>query len=163
MTIKQKEKIKKLTEENLELKQIIKDLGGHPNSKKAWFCGYYSKEAIKKRDGYKCRLCGYDEDIGNLQIHHLTPVINGGTQHAWNLITVCYSCHVFLHCNPNFVMKQKLNHSQRTKDGLNYAIQNGRKPGRPKGSKDKQLRKTEGYVARWGYFGKVKRGVEKIE
>lgn len=146
-----KETTKKLKEENLELKQNIKDLGGHPNSKKPYTCGYKNRKQILKRDNHKCRLCGYDRDIGMLQVHHLTPVTNGGTQHSWNLITLCYSCHIFMHCNPNIVMTQKINHSKRTKDALNYLKENGKKLGRPNGSKDKQPRKKEGYYARWGY------------
>ncbi len=39
--------------------------------------------------------------------------------------------------------------SERVKEGLNRAVKNGKKLGRPKGSKDKKDRRKSGYHLRW--------------
>lgn len=43
------------------------------------------KEDIFKRDGYRCRLCGSED---NLVVHHISEE---------ELITVCEDCHARLH------------------------------------------------------------------
>ncbi len=52
---------------------------------------------IKERDSNRCRFCGHDTDI---EVHHITPKSLGGTNHEFNLITLCKNCHMFIHCNP---------------------------------------------------------------
>jgi hypothetical protein len=37
-----------------------------------------------------CQLCGADK---RLQVHHIIPVMSGGTNEPWNLMTLCVSCH----------------------------------------------------------------------
>lgn len=37
-----------------------------------------------------CEQCG---DGSELQVHHVVPVLCGGTNEAWNLMTLCKSCH----------------------------------------------------------------------
>lgn len=51
------------------------------------------KEIIRKRDDYKCRICGVpqEECIRTLPIHHID--YNKGNINPDNLITLCYSCH----------------------------------------------------------------------
>ncbi|EBR5151916.1 HNH endonuclease [Salmonella enterica] len=44
---------------------------------------------IFKRDGYRCRVCGTNED---LTIDHIQPVSKGGTSEDENLQTLCRSC-----------------------------------------------------------------------
>lgn len=48
---------------------------------------------IKERDGNKCRLCKSEE---NLVVHHVVPLIEGGSNDESNLITVCKKCHYAL-------------------------------------------------------------------
>ena len=74
-----------------ELKSLILELTPIKNAK---------KEYILKRDNYKCRICGNKE---NLQVHRITPRIMGGRNNEENLITLCKSCHMFLHCNPMLI------------------------------------------------------------
>lgn len=45
---------------------------------------------VKRRDGYKCKVCSGTED---LEVHHIVPVSRGGTNHKTNLITLCSTCH----------------------------------------------------------------------
>jgi len=71
-----------------------------------------TKERVRRRDGYSCRLCGRQaalspEDIADderyygggldLQVHHLTPRRSGGSDDPENLVTVCGRCHRRLH------------------------------------------------------------------
>ena len=103
---------------------------------------------ILERDNYECRLCG---DGGNfeLELHHLTPFSNGGNNDINNLITLCKSCHLFMHCNPKLVMKQHIKHKERINAGLDRAKKEGKTLGRPKGKKDGKVRRKSGYYMRW--------------
>ena len=93
-----------------------------------------NRELILKRDNYTCRLCGEKvEDISSLQVHHLTPISIGGNNGNHNLITICESCHLFMHCNPKLIIKQRMNHSLKTKNGMIAARNNGKQIGRPGG------------------------------
>lgn len=38
----------------------------------------------------RCRVCGGEE---RLTLHHIVPVLGGGTNERWNLLTVCGPCH----------------------------------------------------------------------
>lgn len=40
--------------------------------------------------GPECRVCG---DDGDLHLHHVIPILSGGTNEPWNLVTLCESCH----------------------------------------------------------------------
>lgn len=48
------------------------------------------RERVKKRDGYKCCLCGRCEF---LQVDHIIPVAKGGVTAMHNLWTLCDLCH----------------------------------------------------------------------
>ena len=52
------------------------------------------RRAIYKRDGYRCALC--DSPRG-LQIHHVMPRSEGGSNDPMNLITLCWVCHAIAH------------------------------------------------------------------
>jgi len=45
---------------------------------------------IKARDGYRCELCGSQED---LHVHHIIPRSEGGDNSPDNLVTLCEECH----------------------------------------------------------------------
>ena len=47
------------------------------------------RNAIFKRDGYRCRRCGSYEQ---LSIDHIVPRSKGGTDDLRNLQTLCHSC-----------------------------------------------------------------------
>lgn len=53
-----------------------------------------TKEAVLKRDKWKCTKCGSKND---LQIHHKTYRSNGGTDELENLVTLCGFCHAEEH------------------------------------------------------------------
>jgi 5-methylcytosine-specific restriction endonuclease McrA len=49
------------------------------------------RDAAKRRDGYRCQVCGATE---NLEAHHIVPLEHGGNPLALdNLVTLCSSCH----------------------------------------------------------------------
>ncbi len=135
-----KKEVKDINIEDMikEVKRALQELSYLKNGQK--------REDILKRDDYKCRLCGSKT---YLQIHHLTPKECGGDDSVFNLITLCKSCHLFMHCNPKLIIKSKQRHINLINAGLVEAKAKGKKLGRPTGSKDKKLRRTSGYANRW--------------
>ena len=57
----------------------------------------YDRQRMKvlERDSFTCTLCGVrqDNEERQLDVHHIIPYKNGGTNDLSNLITVCRSCH----------------------------------------------------------------------
>ena len=51
------------------------------------------KNIIRKRDDYKCRICGspQEENIRKLAVHHID--YDKTNLNPLNLVTLCYSCH----------------------------------------------------------------------
>ena len=47
---------------------------------------------VFKRDQFKCQYCGSSAPEVLLQIDHMNPVANGGTNDVINLITACLAC-----------------------------------------------------------------------
>ena len=47
------------------------------------------REAVLKRDNYRCVNCG---STRNLEVDHDKPLANGGTNHIDNLQTLCQDC-----------------------------------------------------------------------
>ena len=51
-----------------------------------------TRQAVLKRDQYKCQICkNFKNSV--LHIHHILKQKEGGTDHFDNLITVCNRCH----------------------------------------------------------------------
>lgn len=55
---------------------------------RSWRC--ISRRA-KKRDGHACQMCG--DANSKLHTHHIVPIMAGGTNGFWNLMTLCTECH----------------------------------------------------------------------
>lgn len=55
------------------------------------------REYIKNRDDFTCRLCFKKLQTVGMQVHHIVPVANGGTDDNSNLVLLCYECHTELH------------------------------------------------------------------
>jgi len=71
----------------------------HPN----WRGGKSVYDAVKRqlpgpswntvRDRHlddRCANCGESDE---LELHHIVPILSGGTNEGWNLLTLCQSCH----------------------------------------------------------------------
>jgi len=52
------------------------------------------RDFIRERDGWKCRVCGYDKIPERLYVHHIVP---NGSASEKNLILLCTVCHEFVH------------------------------------------------------------------
>lgn len=52
------------------------------------------KQYVFKRDLWRCRNCGYRND---LHAHHIVFRSAGGTDEDFNLVTLCSSCHDGVH------------------------------------------------------------------
>ena len=52
------------------------------------------RKAIYRRDGWRCALC---DSTKYIQIHHIIPRGQGGTNHPHNLICLCADCHALAH------------------------------------------------------------------
>jgi len=55
------------------------------------------RREVYARDGYRCALCDCTK---YLQIHHVIPRGEGGSDHPHNLITLCAYCHSHVHGAP---------------------------------------------------------------
>jgi len=53
-----------------------------------------TRKLIYCRDGYRCALC---DSTQYLQVHHLIPRGHGGSDHPYNLICLCSTCHAQAH------------------------------------------------------------------
>lgn len=50
---------------------------------------------VIKRDGYRCRCCGYSVSEGaRLHVDHIHPVSKGGRTVEKNLQTLCWGCNM---------------------------------------------------------------------
>ena len=59
--------------------------------------GKYKKllrQRVLDRDGHRCVNCGSTE---TLEMHHVIPLSQGGTNHLDNLQTLCNPCHATTH------------------------------------------------------------------
>jgi hypothetical protein len=56
---------------------------------------YVIRRQVLERDHYTCQRCGMLEKKGDrsLHVHHIIPVIKGGSDELDNLISVCHKCH----------------------------------------------------------------------
>lgn len=54
---------------------------------------------VKERDKYTCQIC--HKKVDNLEIHHIKPRSQGGSNRPGNLITLCKCCHQKVHKNNN--------------------------------------------------------------
>lgn len=52
------------------------------------------RKAVYRRERWRCALC--DSDQG-LQIHHVIPRGQGGTDYRHNLVALCWRCHAMIH------------------------------------------------------------------
>lgn len=52
------------------------------------------RKAVYRREGFECALCG---DNRGLQIHHVVPRGQGGSNAEQNLVCLCWRCHALIH------------------------------------------------------------------
>lgn len=51
--------------------------------------------SVRERAGYECRMCGDAEAelYRSLDVHHIIPIMAGGTNGEYNLLPLCPTCH----------------------------------------------------------------------
>ncbi|MGN0964433.1 MAG: HNH endonuclease [Dysosmobacter sp.] len=69
------------------------------------------RKAIYARDHYRCAIC---DSARGLQIHHVIPRSQGGSNRPENLITLCMYCHGVIHGTrfpemPEWMDREELN------------------------------------------------------
>ena len=52
------------------------------------------RREVYERDGWRCALC---DSTDGIQIHHVEPRSQGGSDFPENLITLCWRCHAEAH------------------------------------------------------------------
>lgn len=58
-----------------------------------------SRRKVLERDGYECQFCGVtdeqhrEEHTNGLDVHHVIPRSDGGSDSPRNLVALCRSCH----------------------------------------------------------------------
>jgi len=50
-------------------------------------------DEVRQAAGRKCEKCGSPSDGKKLDVHHIVPLVAGGTNGSWNLMALCDSCH----------------------------------------------------------------------
>lgn len=70
---------------------------------------------IFARDGFTCKYCGRQSDVVPLQIDHVLPVCQGGTNDPENLVTACADC------NAGKSGKRIIQHAPTEQDRLRLA------------------------------------------
>lgn len=56
-----------------------------------------TRRMVLRRDQYRCTVCGTSHD---LEVHHIVPRAEGGTNDPANLVTLCMACHSDTHDRP---------------------------------------------------------------
>lgn len=68
---------------------------GQPNSNFA--NGKVRKRELIRLRGPKCEICGFDDVVEILQVHHIIERCNGGSNEFTNLRLLCPNCHCTIH------------------------------------------------------------------
>ena len=92
-----------------------------------------------------CAVCGTTEDLHH---HHFTPRIEGGIDDETNIITLCYEHHCEIHGK---AYRNRINHAELTRKGLQKAKDRGVKLGNPNLSEMNKTRKRKARKYAWEY------------
>lgn len=53
------------------------------------------KKEVLERDNSKCQKCGFFGRTGELEIHHIKPIVSEGKDEKENLVVLCSICHYY--------------------------------------------------------------------
>jgi len=67
------------------------DVWEHRRKSKGYVSGTVRYEVLKSAK-YKCELCGVSADVKALEVDHIVPRSNGGSDDITNFQALCYSC-----------------------------------------------------------------------
>ena len=105
------------------LSKVVNSINNSVEHTREWFASNRSKFAYKLE--LSCANCGGVSE----HLHHIVPLIKGGTNNDSNIIQLCNKCHGLVHD------RDWTNHKKATKEGLERAKANGKQLGRVDGSK----------------------------
>jgi len=96
-----------------------------------------------------CAICGETND---LNYHHFTPRISGGSDDETNILTLCYKHHCEIHGRKYYDL---VNHKQLTKNGIQKAKDRGVKLGNPNLVEMNKTRKRKARIFAYEYQDEV--------
>lgn len=64
-------------------------MGTHRLAAKGWYMLRYK---VLARDNFTCQYCGQYAPNVRLEVDHIVPVADGGTEDMSNLVTSCWAC-----------------------------------------------------------------------
>ena len=73
-------------------------------------------EKIMKRMSLPCSCCGFHVQGVTLDVHHIVPKKEGGTDDMDNLCYICPNCHRIAHTNSQLLKNQLVSLEQQLKD-----------------------------------------------
>lgn len=83
------------------------------------------RHKVLKRDKYTCQSCRKRLTASELQIHHIKPRSEGGTNIMSNLITLCWRCHDLIElAEPPIRTLQEILYHAQALDLLNQMLDN---------------------------------------
>jgi len=94
---------------------------------------------ILLRDNYTCQKCGLPFSGDNLEVHHIIPKSNHGTDNPTNLVTLCLDCHDKETWYGHFRVNRRVNNVIRTPEPGTYTLDES-KPSNIRQSKVKTRR-----------------------
>ena len=107
--------------------------------------GYYNtKQFILSRDNYVCQYCKGKSKDPKLQVHHIIPRNQGGSDRPDNLLTLCKTHHKAWHAGLITLNKK---HTKNVKLGLSHATHMN--------VLQSLIRKNLNYTETYGYITKV--------
>lgn len=80
----------------------------HCNSERLVGVGY-SRMDVLNRDRFLCQTCWKQFNASELEVHHVIPRAEGGSDHMRNLITLCIPCHMAEQWFNHYHIKAKYN------------------------------------------------------
>lgn len=100
---------------------------------------------VKSRDNYTCQICG---SHGKLEVHHIIPRVEGGSDRPANLITLCEKCHdTHHHVKPLNIPKPEDNGFKGATEmnTMRWFLLDRLRNAHP----DKEILETYGYLTNW--------------
>lgn len=94
------------------------------------------RKAVYDKTGGRCAYCGCEFDIQKMQVDHIKPIYNGGTNEIDNLLPSCRSCN---HYKSTFTLEQfreNLEHIPQVLDRDNVSYRNAKRYGIIRESKE---------------------------
>lgn len=75
------------------------------------------------RDNYTCQKCGLPFSGDNLEVHHIIPKVNHGTDNPTNLVTLCLGCHDKETWYGHFRVNRRVDNGERIQEPGTYIPQ----------------------------------------